>query len=169
MPSANKWKYCNCSRTCGKLISARQRRKHYKRGNPLNRLPSESPSESSDSDADSDSDSDSDFSHPDIAMDDSISDNQTPHPSILPFRQTVSPSCEEVDDDDDEDSDISMSEPESEFELDEEDEWIAFDEGQERTECAGRDEMLRDLEEMLGPDEEAELWDCSAYQKSSHN
>lgn len=68
----------------------------------------------------------------------------------------------EMDVDEDEDFDAPPSDLESEFELDEEDEWLDFDEGEQKKECASKDEMLRDLEEMLGPDEEAELWGASA-------
>lgn len=137
-------KICNCSETCGKLLSERQRRRHYRDAGPLTRCPSESPPPSASS-------SDS---HSDVSMD------YTP---TLPSDWT--PASFDNDDamDDEEDPDLPSSDPESDFELDPEDAWIDFDEGQERTECTGREQMLRELEEMLSPAEEAELWADSVY------
>ncbi|KAJ7688114.1 hypothetical protein B0H17DRAFT_1135769 [Mycena rosella] len=55
----------------------------------------------------------------------------------------------------------SDSAPESEFEeLPDVDEWKAFDEAEDNEIPISREEMIQELEDMLGPDEEAELWDC---------
>jgi hypothetical protein len=42
---------------------------------------------------------------------------------------------------------------------DEEDEWLAFDEGEERDDFNSREEMVPGLEEMLSAEDEADLWD----------
>lgn len=64
------------------------------------------------------------------------------------------------------DSDLGDSDSESDldFELGQEDEWLAFDEGEDRDNIETPEAMLRGLEDMLGPDEETELWDCRASQ-----
>ncbi|KAF7335395.1 hypothetical protein MVEN_02192100 [Mycena venus] len=82
---------------------------------------------------------------------------------LLALGEPPSPTCEEMDiDEDDSDSDDSdplASECETVLELGEEDEWLAFDEGEERQECANREEMARELEQMLDAEDEAVLWD----------
>jgi hypothetical protein len=64
---------------------------------------------------------------------------------------------------DSEDLHSASSDSESNFQLDAEDEWLDLDEGEERDEYAGQDEMARGLEEMLGAEEELELWNQRMY------
>jgi hypothetical protein len=147
-----KRKHCNCSSTCGKPLAGRTRREHYRRIEDKSTiLPSESEYSSSDEEM---AGYDDDNVVPDDPMDTFTSvDALTAH-SIM-----------DVDNDttDDNDSDPVLSDAESEFVLEEEDEWLKFDEGEERDEYVSREEMDRELEEMLGSDEEAELWEYSAY------
>ncbi|KAJ6628819.1 hypothetical protein B0H10DRAFT_2209272 [Mycena sp. CBHHK59/15] len=90
----------------------------------------------------------------------------SPPASPRPWR-TPSPTCEEMDiDEDDSDSDDSdplASECEMVLELGEEDEWLAFDEGEELQECANREEMAWELDQMLDAEDEAVLWDILVY------
>jgi hypothetical protein len=73
--------------------------------------------------------------------------------------------------DDDEDNldsdepDSLTSEPEMDFELGEEDERLAFDEGDEQQDCANREEMIQGLEQMLNTEDVADLWDICTCQK----
>ncbi|KAJ7187057.1 hypothetical protein C8R46DRAFT_1025000 [Mycena filopes] len=153
-------KHCYCKPTCGELLSARGRRRHYQLGNPLERRQSVSPTRS---------ESDDDAMRVDPNSPVFKAAELLPNSS---HRRTPSPTCEEVDEDvededEHEDDDKSMSDAEesdvSDLELDEDDEWDDFDEEQDRVDVVSREEMIRELEEMLGPDEEAELWDIRAY------
>ncbi|KAJ7177749.1 hypothetical protein C8R46DRAFT_1029353 [Mycena filopes] len=122
-------KHCYCGR-----------RRHYQPGNPLERRQSVSPARTeSDDDA--------------MLMDlDSPVDEPLPNYSR---RRAPSPTCEEVDEDvvgdEDEDEDEPMSDAE------ESDTMNDFDEEEDRVDVVSREEMIRELEDMLGPDEEAEL------------
>ncbi|KAJ6514107.1 hypothetical protein DFH09DRAFT_1333151 [Mycena vulgaris] len=57
------------------------------------------------------------------------------------------------------DSDSSVLNSDGDFEFEDNDEWFQFDEEDEKSEYFSREEMVRRLEEMLGPAEHAELWD----------
>ncbi|KAJ7182319.1 hypothetical protein C8R43DRAFT_1115958 [Mycena crocata] len=159
MPSdKEKKKICHCSETCGELISGRSRRRHYRNCDPLKRCPSESPPPKRRPRSplpSYDSDEPMEY-HPAP----SVQDQPPPAPSV--HTSTPSPTVSDgMDIDENNTSDApSSGTEESELELDETDEWLKFDEGEERTECVSREEMIRGLEEMLGPDEEAELWDA---------
>ncbi|KAJ7131579.1 hypothetical protein C8R43DRAFT_1133792 [Mycena crocata] len=54
------------------------------------------------------------------------------------------------------------STPDLDSVLDPDDEWKMFDEQEDREVPLTRDEMVAELEEMLGPDEEVALWECRA-------
>ncbi|KAJ7860177.1 hypothetical protein B0H13DRAFT_2672123, partial [Mycena leptocephala] len=164
MPPSNlneKKKYCHCKPLCGELLTKRTRRKHYRDVPPDSILPSESESE-----AESD----------ELAPFSDIETDLTPntHLPISEFPSDVrvdSPAAElddiwmDVDEAPIDSSDYnssqhesSDSEPEPDPSLPE-DEWKSFDEEEDQEVPISREEMIEELNQMLGLDEEAALWD----------
>lgn len=171
----NKKKICHCDDTCGKRLSARSRRRHYKAAvDKANIQPSESESEPVDDDSVSSSPSDS-----------SLSELSSSDDSAMPVDPVELPICDiEI-----ELSDISESDSEEStaMDVDEEeehdfggyfdplepedaaglDDWNGFDEEQDADEPLSRAEMIQQLEEMIMPEDEANLWDIRTLILSS--
>ncbi|KAK7038515.1 hypothetical protein R3P38DRAFT_2906334 [Favolaschia claudopus] len=164
-------KYCHCKLTCGELLSSRARREH--KSKILDKstiLPSES---------EYDSEEDESFAAPESPMNFDRDDDAVPH------RDTVSPDYppETFPDsvrgspmDIDRASTLSTS-PDADIEFDSDsgsegsdsgldsenscgmDDWGNFDETEDMNTPMTREEMIRELEEMLDEEEEGDLWD----------
>ncbi|KAJ7751686.1 hypothetical protein B0H16DRAFT_1460226 [Mycena metata] len=146
----SKQKYCYCRPTCGELLSQRGRQLHYQQGNPLLRSKSISPPRRRTANA-NDADSTSmDVHEPVCDEGDDVED--TPPLYHISSPTHGSPIGEEMSEDEDSDDD------EGEFEPDEDDEWNAFDEDKDRIDMISREEMMRELDEMIAPDEDTESW-----------
>ncbi|KAJ7045032.1 hypothetical protein C8F04DRAFT_1174023 [Mycena alexandri] len=145
----SKKKHCYCRPTCGELLSKRGRQLHYKQGNPLLRSKLISPPRRRTAD--------NTFMEVDEVSDkdDDVQDTPLLYMSS-PIRGSFT--GEEIGEDDD----SVMSDPESEFEPDENDEWNVFDEDKDRIDVVSREEMMRELDEMIAPDEDAESWDVGS-------
>ena len=145
---------CDCSPFCGKTISERSIRRHHQ--DIKNRAAgAQSDLESSGSEMDTTSES-TEARSPVLA--------HSPEPPAADLDSAPYAEAEAEDDDmeiDEDDVDSLGSDVESEFELDEEDQWMEFDEGEARDVYTSREEMERELKEMLNPDEEAALWEIS--------
>ncbi|KAJ7827294.1 hypothetical protein B0H13DRAFT_2373944 [Mycena leptocephala] len=164
MPASNlieKKKYCHCKPLCGELLTKRTRREHYRNVSPDSILPSESESEA-----------ESDELGPFYDMEIDLTPNA--HLPISPFPSgiRIDSAAAEPDDismDFDEapidslDYDSSQHESsDSESEHDPSvpaDEWRSFDEDEDQEVPISREEMIEELNQMLGLDEEAALWD----------
>ncbi|KAF7378176.1 hypothetical protein MSAN_00242100 [Mycena sanguinolenta] len=161
-----KKKFCHCKPTCGELITKRSRQRHYRLiSEPSTILPSQSEEENN---------SDSDDSTSEMDLDDStITPHDAESPNYSHFLGDNSQVPMDVDDtrNDGTRNDLTAGEDtlsglESDSDhgydgLDLDDlsdhEWDDFDEDQDIP--LTREEMLRELEEMLDADEEAALWD----------
>ena len=153
------YKYCHCKPTCGKWISARTRRDHYSQISDPTTI---EPSESGD-----DAQSEQEYSPSEMELDD-----YPDHAEIFDFSHElgqISPEQipMEVDHHSDTDPTSVCSDSENDYgglELDEleADEWADFDEGVDIDIPISREEMVRELEEMLDADEEGALWDNRA-------
>lgn len=157
-----KKKYCHCKPTCGRLLSARQRRRHYKLVSFDSIRPSLSPvSAEADDPSPTDAiDSDSDLSRspsPDLFEPLPEDTEMEWHPPADAADLDGCASDDGMDVDSTMSDSTSCSEPEihspsqPDLELDP---WSAFDEFQDLDEPITREEMRRNLEDMLGPDEE---------------
>ncbi|KAF7345179.1 hypothetical protein MSAN_01894200 [Mycena sanguinolenta] len=153
---SDNYKYCHCKPTCGKWISARTRRDHYSQiPDPTTIEPSESGDDTQSEPEDSPSEMELD-EHPD-------------HAQIVEFSDEVgqiSPEEIPMEVDHLSDNDLSSVGSDSEndyggLELDEleANEWADFDEEADYDIPISREEMVRELEEMLDADEEGALWD----------
>jgi len=69
-----------------------------------------------------------------------------------------------MDIDADSESEASDAQSMSDSELND---WRSFDEQEDQEVPISREDMIKELDEMLGPDEEAVLWDCSASSAQS--
>ncbi|KAJ7733130.1 hypothetical protein B0H16DRAFT_1732424 [Mycena metata] len=167
-------KICHCTEGCGKLLAPSTRRAHYRTVN--NVLWKDSESEDGGSSGDSESDG-----NDSAEMNVDNSDNNLFQPpdnirqqsySVDPLDMDAKDSSDSDDSDDMSSSDFMsgisdfMSNIESDSELDglgseigmDSEEWADFDEEIDHELPISRDEMIAELEEMLGPDEESELW-----------
>lgn len=166
--TTEKKKFCHCKRSCGRLLSKRQRLSHCKKSSDSSTIESsESEYEVDNTDPSDDMDLDKplpfhaqpEFTiHSPLDIDDNISDFDDLLMDVDP--PSDNPSLSECE------SDSELEDYEGGLYLDELpelDEWKAFDEERDQEEPLSRDEMMRGLEEMLEGDDEAALWDPRAY------
>jgi hypothetical protein len=162
-------KYCHCSPTCGHFISKRTRRDHYSKiHDPSTIEPSESEYESEpeldgppspmqlDEPLPFRHDSPIDYTDVDALDTDSIPNDDLMEVDMPAQMVTYS----------DLDSESELDDIEHGLDLDElsdADDWKDFDEVSDVEEPLTREEMVRQLEEILGSDEEGALWDRRAY------
>ncbi|KAJ6559292.1 hypothetical protein B0H10DRAFT_1966999 [Mycena sp. CBHHK59/15] len=149
----------HCKLTCSKLLTRRAQQNDYSQVSTLSILPSES-----------------EYSEPDHDMEVDASPMDTmqnaPHPdapAFIPEECTISPPEDGLldhlrNDIEQESTNPSCSEHEdninSDFEEDSElDKWSTFDEQIDKDTPMSFEDMMKELEDMLGPDEEAKLWD----------
>ncbi|KAJ7893696.1 hypothetical protein B0H14DRAFT_3427345 [Mycena olivaceomarginata] len=145
-------KYCHCKPTCGKLITHRTRRDHYTKVPPESIRRSVSPGQSD--------------------LQNLLSKNHTHiSPSEVIEQRSPSPSHSHSYSPAPPDLDMCSLEHISSDSEDDLDPWSAFDEFQDLDQLVSREEMLQQLEEMLGPGDEydddmpldaeteASLWD----------
>ncbi|KAJ7604077.1 hypothetical protein FB45DRAFT_64858 [Roridomyces roridus] len=159
-------KLCNCSQSCGRALTERTRRQHYSKGDPLGRRPSVTiprrgrSKRVTGTTAGSSDDVDKLNAHDNSGDDARTSDDNGYSVDAMAVDldpRSPSPFLEDVGMDVD-DEDLLLSDVEL-LDLGEEDEWLQFDPGQEVEEIQTREEMERELEEMLTPAEEAALWE----------
>lgn len=184
---------CLCSPECNKRRSSRTRRRHYARADPEYMAGSASESSSSAGSDDSQSeDETSESKHAENSESDQILDGSDSHShSIEPaesprYREALSrvPSeCSEQHEDPMDLDDPLASDPEynstgypgyfnilTPEEEDDEDlgGWRGFDEFQDAdTPDPSSEEMIAQLEQMFGPDDDAQLWSMRAATQSS--
>ncbi|KAF7340818.1 hypothetical protein MSAN_02111100 [Mycena sanguinolenta] len=205
IPDPERKKICHCKPTCGKIIRGRTRRHHYELVPPESIRPSVSPPPSRTGSPCEDTLNDITDSlspgsiHPSVSpspfgistsCEDEIHDSLAPH---LDWQHSDPPGddstmcdviAEDMSDHSDMDVDDDASDTTSSASFpsvstapanDELDPWRSFDELQDKDEPISREEMVRQLEEMLGPgddwgsedtlsteldaEDEARLWD----------
>jgi hypothetical protein len=166
MGKPSKKKFCHCKPTCGKRLAKSTRRRHYKRENLEEQQSSESespsdfemsgptPSSSHIPESLSSASSASDESH---RMDlDEMSLNDDPQSDILL-------SDDSMDAESECESDSVQNSDDSGGILEDEDEWICFDEDLEHDIPKSLEEMQKELDEMLFADEEEDLWEIRMF------
>ncbi|KAJ6473862.1 hypothetical protein C8R45DRAFT_1217521, partial [Mycena sanguinolenta] len=159
-------KFCHCKPTCGEFITKRSRQRHY----------ALIPEPSTIASSESDDENDSDCSASEMELDEfdaTVGDAESPMGSgIRLFEEDLQEEvpmdvdnlCDDVGADNEDTSSNLASDSDHEYDgldLDElsDDEWEKFDENEDQDVPFSREDMVRELEEMLDADEEAALWD----------
>jgi hypothetical protein len=160
MPKSKK-KICRCKPTWGKRLAKSTRCKHYRRTEASGQLPSESESTKDLSESRSFTPDDT-IAHPDpLLLDDSMDIDYSHDPAM----QQESPEPDDTMDLDSSASTSSNSEsapPNSDLSDASDDslvDWIEFDADLNKDTLKRLDEMERELDEMLFPENERELWE----------
>ena len=161
-------KTCHCTAACGHRRTERTRRRHYKRAEQ-DGIMAASP-ESSSSEFDDDSDGGQTSQHPLLRAESPIPmsiDPPSPHDDDADTHsETSSEPADDIEMDIDNLSDASGDYDDGYFNLldleggeaVEIEAWSGFDEVQDRDEPISREEMISRLEEMIGPEDDIELW-----------
>ncbi|KAJ7652365.1 hypothetical protein DFH06DRAFT_1418728 [Mycena polygramma] len=142
---------CNCSTTCGKIIAKRTRNTHY------SKILDKSTIRDSESEDDSETPSDVE-----MQAADGVREQADDQPMYTPSPEPTAP--QDVDDDENDYSDAGSvvgsdfeleEDSETEFGLEKDDEWLAYDEEDQKSEFFSSGQILREMEEMvLGSDDE---------------
>jgi hypothetical protein len=166
MGKPSKKKICHCKPTCGKRLAKSTRRRHYKRENPEEQLPSESessfdvemsgpnPSSSHIPESMSSASSASDEIHPMDLDELPLNDDQHSDISLSDDSMDVESDCE---------SDSVQGSDDSSIISEVDEEWIHFDEDIEHDRPKSLAEMQKELDEMLFAEEEEELWEIRMF------
>ncbi|KAJ7474559.1 hypothetical protein B0H11DRAFT_2282171, partial [Mycena galericulata] len=158
-----KKKFCHCKPTCGKFLSKRTRRRHYKNTDPLE----QEPSESGQSDVEMSPSLPFATPHPtpqplaDIIWDNNLTDvdresesdlmeETMSNPGSLADQSHVDPESMDID---------SCSCSEEDVDLGNTEDWLPFDEELDRDVPKSLEEMTKELDEMMFPEDEENLWE----------
>ncbi|KAJ7624105.1 hypothetical protein DFH06DRAFT_1481700 [Mycena polygramma] len=156
---------CNCSTTCGKLIAKRTRNTHYRKILDKSTI--------RDSESEDDSQTPSDV---EMQAADGVREQADEEPMYTPSPEPAAP--QDADDNENSCSDADSvvgsdfeleEDSDTEFGLEKDDEWLAYDEEDQKSEFFSSGQILREMVEMvlgsddedamMGLDEEAELSD----------
>jgi hypothetical protein len=171
MPPSNlikKKKYCHCKLLCGELLTKQTRREHYLDIPPDSILQSELESEAESGELGPFYDMEIDPTpNAHLPISQFPSDIRVDSPAAEPDDVSMDFDEAPIDSSDYDSSQHESSDSESEHDPSvPEDEWRSFNEDEDQEVPISREEMIEELNQMLGLDEEAALWDFRAYPRN---